>query len=191
MTTYQDRWMNGRVVEKGTRECASRYEIVREFCKGFQGPFTVCDIGANMCYFGIRLTEDFPECKVTAFEFDHYQLRADHVRASGADRVHLMKLKVSPADCVALAESGQFDLVLALSVLHHVPEQFQEWLTALRVLGRNVILEMAVEDSQRYGRARSKGYYVPGGKMLGYGESHLDGKVLRPIVLLTGDSNEL
>ncbi len=29
MKTYQDQWMNGRLVSRGIRECADRYDIIK------------------------------------------------------------------------------------------------------------------------------------------------------------------
>ena len=66
---YQDTWVNGKLTQKGIRDCAGRYEVIKNFCLKFTEPFTVCDIGANMAYFGLRLIEDFG-CSVIAFEFD-------------------------------------------------------------------------------------------------------------------------
>ena len=72
---YQDSW-DGKVIEAGKRECASRYEIVKSVCSELKQPFSVCDIGANMNYFGIRLIEDF-DCLVMSFEF--HQIGRAHV----------------------------------------------------------------------------------------------------------------
>jgi hypothetical protein len=185
MTAYQDSWKNGECEAGGVRECASRYQIVRRFCSGYQRPFSVCDIGANMCYFGIRLNEDFPECSVMAFEFDHYDLRAKHLAESGADRVMLIDRKVSLRDVEMLRTFCRFDLVLALSVMHHLPGDFGAWLDALASLGDCLIAEFAMDDSRRvHGR---KGYHVPDDAViLGHGRSHLRDGATRPIVLLSG-----
>lgn len=181
--TYQDLWLNGRCIKRGERECASRYELVRQVCALFEGPFTVCDIGANMCYFGIRLAEDFPLCEVMAFEFDHFELRERHLRANDVcGRVSLVKKRLTVEDVLQLP---RFDLVLALSVMHHLPGEHEWWLSALRSVGDSVIVEYALGDSPR--SALRKGYGVPHwASLLGYGTSHLDPSVRRPIVLLPG-----
>jgi len=185
--TYQDKWSNGRLIEKGTRECAERYAIVKSFCADrFERAFTVCDIGANMCYFGIRLAEDFPFCRVVAYEFHSPAMRYAHLRQSAeARRISLVAKKLHLEDVSALALRERFDLVLALSVLHHLPGDSARWISALGVLGRHVIAEFALGDSLR--TTARHNYSIPAGaKVLGYGRSHLDASVLRPIVALEG-----
>jgi hypothetical protein len=168
------------VVERGYRECAARYQIIKTFCERFKRPFTVCDIGANMCYFGLRLTEDFPTCTVAAFEYNQFAMRAQHVR--NAERLMLFCRKLSLADIESMATFSHFDVVLLLSVLHHLPGSTARWLKAFGKLGDNLIVEFAVQDS----RARPKKQCtIPGDAvLLGYGDSHLKRGVQRPIMLL-------
>lgn len=185
--TYQDKWSNGRLIEKGTRECAERYAIVRAFCaEKFDRAFTVCDVGANMCYFGIRLAEDFPLCRVVAYEFHSPAMRYAHLRQSvAARRISLVAKKLHLEDVSSMALSERFDLVLALSVLHHLPGDSGQWVSALRALGKHVIAEFALGDSRR--TAARHNYGIPANaRVLGYGESHLDPRIPRPIVALEG-----
>lgn len=176
------------MIAKGNRECAARYAVIRKFCAQFNRPFTVCDIGANMCYFGLRLTEDFPQCSVVAFEFDHFELRAAHLEKAGANRILLLNRKLRLADLDILSAHHHFDVVLALSVLHHVPGSFDAWLAGLRRLGQTVIAEFAIDDSRRV--ATRPGYHIPVDAVtLGYGRSHLKhGAAYRPIVSLLGSN---
>jgi len=182
--TYQDQWVKGKLIVKGTRECASRYEIIKSFCSSYSRPFSVLDIGANMCYFGIRLTEDFPLCTVVAFEYDHFEMRAMHVQKNYSIRLLLLNHKLNINDLFILGACSRFDVVLILSVLHHVGNEFDAWLKALRQLGDNIICEFATTDSRS--RKQSKDYCIPSdAKILGYGDSHIKKSVKRPIVLLT------
>lgn len=177
--------MKGRLVTKGIRECASRYEIIKSFCAHYNRPFSVCDIGANMCYFGLRLTEDFPRCSVISFEFDNFKLRAAHVEKNDATRLLLLNHKLNVDDLSILSSCCQFDLVLALNVLHHVGSEFEAWLLALRKLGADVIAEFATTDSRS--RNQSCDHRVPSdAKVLGCGKSHIKRDVERPIVLIPG-----
>ena len=175
---YQDSW-DGGVVEPGKRECAARYEIIKAFCQKFDHPFTVCDIGANMNYFGMRLTEDF-DCRVMSFEFHQFEMREKLVKNN--KKLMFLKRKVSLDDLQILNACAHFDLVLAMSVLHHLPGDTAKWLAEFNKLGDYVILEFALSDSER---VKSKtNYIVPDSQLLGYGDSHLKKDFKRPIVLL-------
>jgi hypothetical protein len=185
LKTYQDQWVKGRLAVKGIRECASRYEIIKSFCEQRYGrrPFSVCDIGANMCYFGLRLLEDFPSCSVISFEFDNFKIRAAHVRKNDATGLLLLNRKLNLDDLSVLSSCCRFDLVLALSVLHHIGDEFDPWLAALRRLGDNVIAEFATTDSRV--KKQAKNYRVPSDiTVLGYGKSHIKRGVERPLVLM-------
>ena len=186
-TVYQDVWVKGRVVERGYRECANRYSLVRTFCERqfADRAFTVCDIGANNCYFGLRLLEDFPGCTVIAFEFDHFGQRATIVRANKTTRLLLLNRKVTLGDLTILAACMRFDCILALSVLHHVGGEFSDWLLALRRLGRHLLLELAGEDS--VSRRMPTGHGIPvDATILGSAPSHLQRGMERTLLALNG-----
>lgn len=184
--TYQDHWLKGRAVKKGYRGCAERYALIRAFCERFDGrPFSVCDIGANMSYFGLRLVEDFPACTVVAFEHDHFPERQSLVRANRAWRLVLLNHRVRMTDLHVLATCAHFDVVLALSVLHHTGGELHDWLVALRHLGENVILELARDDSARASARR--GHQLPDDAIvLGEAPTHIKGSATRPIAWIAG-----
>lgn len=176
---------------KGLRECAMRYEIIQSFCKKTfdSRPFSVCDIGANMCYFGLRLTEDFPKCSVVAFEFDNFKLRVAHIQKNNAHRLLLLNRKLDLEALNVLNACSHFDIILALSVLHHIGDEFDAWLLALRRLGTNIIAEFATDDSRSRRQAANHG--MPSdAQILGYGESHIKREIKRPIVLIPGSRKE-
>lgn len=188
MRTYQDQWVKGQLVEKGTRECASRYEIIKAFCSKYERPFTVCDIGSSMNYFGIRLCEDFPDCVVTAFEFDNFELRRTHLKKSNPDRLLFLDHKLHFNDLAILSACCHFDVVLILNVLHHVGEEFDAWLMALRQLGTNVIGEFATKGDSR-SRKQAQNYRIPSdAEVLGYAQSHIKRDIQRPILLMKGNT---
>ena len=178
---YQDVWINGQVTEAGKRECANRYEIIKQFCITLKQPFTVCDIGANMAYFGLRLIDDF-DCYVIAFEFHQFEERAKIISLNKTAKLIYMNRKISLTDLDILRQFCHFNLILALSVLHHVPGSVKEWIEKLKSFTDNLIVEMALNDSAR--PATRKEYFVPDGKILGYGDSHLKENFKRPIILL-------
>jgi hypothetical protein len=183
---YQDIWLNGRLIEKGYRECTSRYEVIREFCKREfdEGKFSVCDIGAASCYFGIRLREDFPLCSVTAFEPREYEENSSRLKRAKPGGVILFGRKMMLEELPRWADFATFDLILALSLLHHVKKDtFEEWLRGLRGIGRHLIAELAIDDSRSKGAECS----VPEeAKIIGYGRSHIKEDAERPIILMKG-----
>lgn len=183
--TYQDRWANGAVIEKGYRECSSRYDVVRKFCLatfGKRKAFTVRDIGANVCYFGMRLTEDFPNCRVFSYESHYGAIRVAryHVEKYGNDRMELSHAKVTIKQ---VDNFERCDLILAMSILHHMPEGQAAWLDALRGACDHLIVELATESKARNSQ---RGHKVPdGATVIGYGSSHLEVSV-RPIFHMEG-----
>jgi len=174
---YQDIW-DGHLLTPGRRECANRYKIIKTFCGTLKEPFTVCDIGANMNYFGMRLTEDF-NCKVMSFDFHQFETREYLVKRN--KNIMFLKRKVSLTDLELLNSCAHFNLVLALSVLHHLPGDSSQWVEQFKKLGDNLIMEIALSDSTR--PAIRKNYKVPDSTVLGYGDSHLK-NFKRPIILL-------
>jgi len=183
---YQDQWVKGRLAVKGTVECADRYEIIKSFCERQykNRPFSICDIGANMSYFGLRLCEDFPRCTVVGFEYDNFNMRAAHIAKNHPSRLILLNRKLHCNDLTILSSCCHFDVVLVLNVLHHVGDEFNAWLTRLQILGDHVIAEFATSDSRS--KKQSKDYSIPlDSKILGYGKSHIKRGVDRPIVLMS------
>src|SRR6185436_12823245 len=96
-------------------------------------------------------------------------------------------------DLRALAEVEHFDVVLGLSVVHHLDAPFAESLEVLRSLGDHVILELP-NEANACGQEIVKevsGAALPGdAQLLGQGKSHLDGG-LRPIYLLSRPKTRL
>lgn len=169
--TYQDVWINGRLVQEGYRSCEPRYRIVHEFCRAnLVRGFRVCDIGANMAYFSIRLIEDFNAAAV-AFEFHQFNKRAAIVNRQRTDRLMYVNRKISLDDLSVMREACRFDLVLGLSVLHHVRGEVEQWIESMRAMSKFTIIEIALEDSVR--ATRKGGAIHDGGEIIGYGDSHL------------------
>ena len=168
---------------KGKRECARRYELIRRFCAQYQRPFTVLDVGAADGYFAIRLTEDFPECTVVAIE--PRARIGEMLKLNESTRVLWLSKKMTVAEIRALAAVEHFDVTLALSVIHWMDEPPAESLAALRQLGDHLILELPVEPTAT-GQEIVQAITTPtDGVLLGYGESHLDPETPRPIYLLS------
>lgn len=182
---YQDTRINGVTTESGIRSCENRYEIVRKYCaESFVGPFSVLDVGANMCYFGLRLIEDFG-CQVMAFEFHQWERRNKIVMQNKTGNLIFLKRKLSLADIKTMGHFCEFDVVLAMSVMHHLPGDSAEWMRGFRELGSTVIVEFAGGDSKR--TAGKKNYSLPNDAIiLGHTGSHLDKQTKRPIAVIKG-----
>jgi hypothetical protein len=188
--TYQDKWAGGKAIEFGYRECADRYKVVYDFCISticrtafsMHQAFHVRDIGANLCYFGLRLTEDFPRCRVTAYENNKHAANAAerHLDRHGNCRLTLERSRLTPE---AVRSFEVCDLTLAMSVLHHMPDGLEMWLDALRESSRHIIVELAQEPSARNSDRQQR---MPSdARIIGYGASHLE-SAMRPIYYLRG-----
>jgi len=182
--TYQAAWLKGVQVQEGDRPCEHRYQIVRRFCEQFSRPFTVLDIGANLAYFSLRLTEEF-DCTAVAIEGSQSgEACFDLLTRNENPRVILLQRDVTLDELRQVAEVEHFDLVLALSITHHFPESFEERLDVFRSLGDHLILELAHETES--GHDPRKAYALPAdAQILGYGEFYLNPSVLRDIALLS------
>jgi len=130
MEQYQDQWVQGRNVGTGVRECASRYEALRPLLARYTRPFTVLDLGASLGYFSFRIAEDFPQATIVAID-DDPRLFHQCLANEKSNVIHL-KHCMREDDVWQLANCEQFDVVLALNVVHH----FERWESVLRSLFR-------------------------------------------------------
>lgn len=144
---YQDIWLGGQLILKGLRECESRYESIDEVCRQYQRPITVLDIGADMGYFSLRLAEKFLGTYVM-IEADSETLNTLCLlcQCHGAPHLILLSKCMTLEDLHKLAEKEHFDVVLAMSIIHHFKEPAQEVLKALISLGTHLIFEPPSEQ---------------------------------------------
>lgn len=183
MEQYQDIWVKGKLKQTGIREVASRYELIKKQAAKFKRPFTVLDIGANLGYFSIRLTEDFPECTVVALEGLYGSWLKDVLEENNSERVILLHKTFTLDDIKTMSESEHFDMVLAMSVIHHLGSNFKDVLNAIRTLGDIKIVEIATEDNACGQESVRSGFVPEDAKIIGYGKSHLKGPQ-RPIFVM-------
>lgn len=178
---YQDTWIKGKLIEKGKMECESRYETIKNFCKEnlYEG-FTVMDIGANMAYFSIRLIEDF-NAKSFAYEFNDFKAREKIINKNKSKNIMYINRKIQLNDLYLMSGVVKYDLILALSVLHHVSEPLDKWISALRNISKYTIIELASIDSKRYSKAKHSKKHKDY-ETIGYGDSHLKSNFKREII---------
>ena len=189
MHKYQDVWVKGAVVERGERDCAPRYEVIRKVAERFDRPFTVLDIGANLGYYSLRLAEDF-DCTVLAVEGQVAPYFSTVLNKNQNPRVLATNRNMSLADLQTLADVEHFDLVLGLSVTHHFDASYVDVLEQIRRLGFVTILELPTEDNA-CGQKSVQDTFIPDdGEVLAWHKSHLNGPE-RPMVLLHDENRKL
>ena len=180
---YQDIWVKGKVKKPGVRDCGKRWDMIREYAAQFNRPFTVLDIGANLGYFSLRLAEEF-DCTVVSVEGIYGKWIQSVYEENENGRVILLQHVMSLADLRKLAEVEHFDLVLALSVAHHIGP-WKDTQAVLRSLGDHVIIEMANEPNACNGNYVSQAKVPEDAVMLGEAKTHLGG--VRPVFALKGE----
>jgi len=128
--TYNDIWVKGEVKEEGYRPSAQRYDEISKFCKQYTRPFSVLDLGAAEGYFTHRLAEEF-EGSFAAVESDPKRNLREICESNGNSKVILMEAKLDLAALKTMAAVHHFDVILALNIVHHFDEPFQEVLDTL------------------------------------------------------------
>jgi 2-polyprenyl-3-methyl-5-hydroxy-6-metoxy-1,4-benzoquinol methylase len=179
---YQDEWVRGKVVVKGERECEHRYSVIKSFLQEYHRSFTLLDIGANIGYFSFRIAEDFPDAIVVAIEGKPRFLKKllEVAEKNNRDNVIIIGKKLSVENISRLAELEHFDVVIGMSVIHHIYQDPIEGLNAFLKLGDHLILEFPNESKyglQKYSILENRG------QVIGYGDSHIKPGSKRPIVL--------
>jgi SAM-dependent methyltransferase len=127
---YNGVWLDGKLEKEGYRPSEERYEQISKFCKQYSRPFSVLDIGAAEGYFTHRLASEFDGC-FTAVESDKGRNLLETCKKNNNDKVFLLEKKINLKDLKAMAEVHYFDVILALNVVHHFDEPFQEVLDTM------------------------------------------------------------
>lgn len=130
--TYQDQIASdGSVITAGYRECAERYRQIGATLTTLRRPFTVLDLGAASGYFSVRLTEDFGARCVAV----------DRSRDVMAAEGRVAAVVHGDLNSEQIRRQGTFDVILALSFLHHQ----KNWRAVLNVLLRSTRSALIVE----------------------------------------------
>ena len=128
--TYNDVRIQGQTISLGYRESVERYQEIFEFCKKFNRPICVLDLGAAEGYFTFRLSEDFSGVFV-AVEGDSKRNLLDSCKKNNNQNILLLEKQMNLKHLQNLKEVQHFDIVLALNVVHHFDEPFQDVLELL------------------------------------------------------------
>lgn len=142
---YQPVWCKGQVNDyyQFQRDCADRYEVVKELASRFNRPFSVLDVGSSYGYFDVRLMEDFPNAVCVLI--DNKEVEPILKENLQMDRSVVIKRKVTAKELMALSRSESFDIVLGLSVLHHFDDPELAY-KAIRRLGWWSVFEIPGVD---------------------------------------------
>lgn len=142
---YQDTWIQGKVVKGGDRNCSTRYPILENFCQRFNEHFYVLDFGCNMGYFSFRLASDF-DCEVVMIDYE--PKLPGLVEQNNMPNVSMVNKAMSVDETELFLSGKHFDLILAMSVLHHSKEP--ERLADLFIQhSDNVIFEIGYEKENK------------------------------------------
>ncbi|HVN48275.1 MAG TPA: hypothetical protein VMU30_05575 [Bacteroidota bacterium] len=86
-------------------------------------PGSICDIGANTGFFSLSLANKFPNLKITAFEGNPVHVEFINL-IKDAFSIGNVELKNRYVDYESIDNSGHYDLMLHLNVLHHAGVDF-------------------------------------------------------------------
>ncbi|MDC0605379.1 class I SAM-dependent methyltransferase [Nitrosopumilus sp.] len=128
--TYNDVRINGETVSSGYRDSEKRYDEIFQFCKKFNRPISVLDLGAAEGYFTFRLSEDFSGVFV-AVENNPQRKLLELCIKNNNHNILLLDKQMNHKHLKHLKEVQHFDIVLALNIIHHFEEPFQDILETL------------------------------------------------------------
>ena len=128
--TYNDVRIKGQTISSGYRESEDRYKEIFTFCKKFNRPISVLDLGAAEGYFTFRLSEDFSGVFI-AVESDSQRNLLDSCQKNNNRNILLLEKQMNLKSLKNLKEVQHFDIVLALNIVHHFDEPFQDVIDTL------------------------------------------------------------
>jgi 2-polyprenyl-3-methyl-5-hydroxy-6-metoxy-1,4-benzoquinol methylase len=141
---YQDIFVNGQILKNGVRVCESRFKLIEEFLlKKFKRQFTLIDLGAAQGYFSLNAAYKYNCCSVMVEGNNHY---ADFLKylCEQNDQVKskiLLHQQIDNNFLKLMARGEHFDVVLALNIIHHLGQDWQECLEHILNLGEHIIIE--------------------------------------------------
>ena len=148
---YQDIVINGKVVQKATHnhnDCETRFQIINNFLKKYNRPFTMIDLGASQGYYTFKSAAIYPQSVFVMLEGDNpsYPLVGTQLfdlckcNTTAKNIIYLNK-PIIISDIEKLTEHEYFDIVLALNIIHWFENSWQILTDLLLSLGANIIIE--------------------------------------------------
>ena len=128
--TYNDVRIKGETVFSRYRNSEKRYDEIFQFCKKFNRPISVLDLGAAEGYFTFRLSEDFSGVFVAVENNPQRKLLELCIKNNNRN-ILLLDKQMNLKHLIHLKEVQHFDIVLALNIIHHFDEPFQDVLETL------------------------------------------------------------
>ena len=138
--TYNDIRINGKTISLGYRNSEKRYSEIFKFCKKFNRPISVLDLGAAEGYFTFRLAEDFDGVFV-AVESNSERKLLELCKKNNDPKILLLNKQMNLKNLKNIKEVQHFDIVLALNIIHHFDEPFQDILETLVSMSSFCFLE--------------------------------------------------
>jgi len=118
---YQDVELDGTRFAKGRRNCAKRWDLIKDHI----GPHdVVLDVGSSLGYFSHKIATEYPDSLVISFESEPKMcaIQAEIFRREGIYNVVVCNQRLTLMDLEYWTKYVDcFDTILALSVLHHYP----------------------------------------------------------------------
>ncbi|MFA5604183.1 MAG: DUF120 domain-containing protein [Bacilli bacterium] len=145
---YQDIWVRGKKVHQGYRNCSQRWSVIKRILSRYDSPMSVLDLGAQTGYFSYRIAEEFPAV-VVAVEPAKQGLSIQIEEANRNPQVSWVREKLTVDGVSAL---GSFDVILALSFLHH-QKDWREWLSTLTLMARSSLIVETPHPDEKLNQA--------------------------------------
>jgi len=156
---YNDIRIKGETISSGYRNSEKRYDEIFKFCKKFNRPISVLDLGAAEGYFTFRLSEDFSGVFIAVESNPERKLLESCIK-NNDHKVLFLDKQMNLKNLKNLKEVQHFDIVLALNIIHHFDEPFQDVLDTLVSLSSFCFIEhpnlLENESTKNYHRLKTE-----------------------------------
>ena len=141
---YQNIYINDKLVINGVRQCDTRYQLILSICKKIEKPFSLLDIGSNYGYFSIMLAKEFPDSFFTLIEKDPIVANTckEICSINSISNITILNTDVNINDLNDLGKCEHFDIVLAMSVVHHFSDNINKVIDIISKIGKYTIFEL-------------------------------------------------